>query len=219
MDEIVIRWARTLACFQRLRILSRLAVAGETSPTQLGRELRKPLSALSGHLARLATAGLMRRRRSGRWSYCVADSPYGPATLSGMTASWLRKVLSRPKGTLGDCTDEDVHGLSAGEAETRVHKLVFEAATAFTDLRRLRILHRLGAGGGMSAEALGEELRMSEWAVRRHTDKLMRRGYLSVHSAGRRALYRLAKKFKTPIHGGLFEIVRSVWGRGKLYTS
>ena len=219
MDEIVIRWARTLASFQRLQILSRLTVAQEMSPTHLGRELQMPLNSLSGHLSRLATAGLMKRRRSGGRSYCLAGSPYGPATLSGMTVAWLRRVLSRPKLTLAGCADEEVRRLSAEEARTRVHKLVFEAATAFTDLRRLQILRRLGAGREVTAEALGKELSMSEWAVRRHTDKLMRRGYLSLRSADRSPVYRLAAKFKTPIHAGLFEIVRSVWARSKFRTS
>jgi len=219
MDEIIIRLARTVASFERLRILSRLAVAGERSPTHLGRELRMPLNSLSGHLAKLATAGLMKRRRSGGWSYCVADSPYSPATLSGMTTAWLRKALSTPKRTLGDCADEEVRRLSAAEAQTRVHQLVFEAATAFTDLRRIQILRHLAVGGEVTAEALSKELSMSEWAVSRHTNKLMRRGYLSLRSAGRPALYRLAAQFKTPIHAGLFEIIHSVWKQRKVRTS
>jgi DNA-binding transcriptional ArsR family regulator len=257
MDEIVMRLARALASFERLQILSRLAAAGERSPTRLGRELQMSLNSLSGHLAKLATAGLMKRRRSGRWSYCVAESPYSPSTLSGMTVAWLRKMLSAPKRTLQDCGDEEVHRLSAEEAQTRVHKLVFEAATAFTDLRRLQILRRLGAGREATAEALSKELSMSERAARRHTNKLVRRRYLStasprdlrtpsatvagrcaglrrarrarmprlcrrnpsLRSAGRPALYRLAPKFKTLIHAGLFEIVRSTWAQRKWRTS
>ena len=240
------RLARTLASFQRLRILSRPAVAGEKSPTRLGRELQMPLNSLSGHLAKLAAAGLMKRRHSGRWSYCVADSPYSPSTPSGRTAAWLSKVLSTPKRALRDCGDEEFHRLSAEEVQTRVQKLVFEAATAFTDLRRVQILRHLATGGEVTVEALGQELSMSESAISRHTNKLMRRDYLStarpldlrtpratvagscaganrrnpsLRSAGQSALYRLAPKFKTPIYAGLFEIVRSTWSQRKVRTS
>jgi DNA-binding transcriptional ArsR family regulator len=167
--------------------------------------------------------------------------------------AWLRGVLSKPKRTLENCGDEEVHRLSVEEAQTRVHKLVFEAATAFTDLRRIQILRHLATGAEVTAEAMGKELSMSAGAVSRHTNKLMRRGYLStaaslaprtpsataaggrpvpaaaqtrhsrrnasLRSAGRPALYRLAPKFRTPVHAGLFEIVRSTWGPKELRTS
>jgi len=219
MDEIVMRVARTLASFERLKILSRLAVAGERSPTQLGRELGMSLNSLSGHLTRLTTAGLIKRRRSGGWAYCVRGSPYGPSTLSGMTEAWLRKVLSAPRRALKDCGDEEARDLSADKAQTRVHQLVFEAATAFTDLRRLQIARHLSAGREANAEALREKLSMSAWAICRHTNKLIRRGYLSRRSEGRVVFYRLAAKFKTPIHAKLFEMVRATWGQKRLRTS
>ena len=247
MDEIVIRLARALASFVRLQVLSRLVAAGETSPTRLGRELQMSLNSLSGHFAKLAAAGLIKRRRSGRWSYCVGDSPYNPATLSGRMVAWLRGVLAMPKQTLRDCGDKEAHRLSVEEAQTRVHRFVFEAATAFTDLRRIQILRFLATGAEVTAQRMSKKLSMSAAAVSRHTNKLMRRGYLSTAAsldprspsavpggraapaaaqaphrrrnaslppAGRSALYRLARQFKTPIHAGFFEIVRFTWGQG-----
>ena len=213
MDEIVIRLARCLASFERLRILSRLAVAGEKAPSRLGRELHMSANSLSAHLAKLAAVGLVKRRHSGRWSYCIADSPYGPSTLSGMTLAWLRTALSKPKAALDGCEPEEARRLSAEEAQCRVHELIFEAATAFTDLRRLQILRHLAAAGEAAAETLCKELSMSGWAVRRHTHKLLRRAYLSTRSAGRLPFYRLAAKFKTPIHARLFEIIRATWAK------
>jgi len=48
MDEIVMQLARPLVSFERLQVLSRLAVAGERSPTYLGRELQMSLASLPG---------------------------------------------------------------------------------------------------------------------------------------------------------------------------
>ena len=219
MDEIVVRLARALASVPRLRILSRLAVAGEISPTQLARELHMRLNALSAHLAKLASVGLVKRRRSGGRSYCVADSPYSPSTLSGRAQAWLRKVLSNPTRALGAGASQEGRRLSAAEAQTRVHPVVFEAATAFTDLRRLQILRHLAGGREATVEALCKDLSMSVAAVSRQTKKLIRRGYLSVRWAGQRAFYRWAPRFKTPVHARLFEIVRSTWTKKALRTS
>ena len=204
MDEIVMQLARPLVSFERLQALSRLAVAGGEVSNLPGARTSDVFGLASGHLAKLVMGGLMMGRRFGRGCYCVGDSLSSPAPLSGMAAAWLRKALSTPKRTLGDCADEEIHRLSAEEARTRVHQLVFEAATAFTDLSRLQILRHLVAGGEGTAKALSKELRMAEWAVSRHRNKLVRRGYLSLRSAGRPALYRLAAQFKTPIHAGVF---------------
>jgi len=219
MDEIVVRLARALASPERLRILSRLAAAGEISPTQLGREIHMRLNALSGHLAKLAHVGLVKRRRSGGRSYCVADSPYSLSTLSGMAHAWLRKLLSDPRRVPGSRGPHEGRRLSAEEAQTRVHQLVFESATAFTDLRRLQILRHLAGGREAAAEALCKDLSMSVAAVSRQTQKLIRRGYLSARRDGLRAFYRLSPKFKTPVHARLFGIVRSTWAERPFRTS
>ena len=219
MDEIVMRLARAMASVPRLRILSRLAIVGEVAPTQLARELHMGQSSLSVHLAKLASVGLVKRRRSGGWSYCVADSPYGPSTLSGRAQAWLRQVLSNPSHALGGGKRQEGRRLSAEEAQERVHALVFQAATAFTDLRRLQILRHLAGGKEATPQALCKERSMSVAAVSRHTEKLIRRGYVSLRVAGQRAFYRLAPKFKTPIHAKLFEIVRSTWAEEPLRTS
>jgi DNA-binding transcriptional ArsR family regulator len=233
MLEIVMRLARTLASFERLRILSQLALCQEKSPSRLGAELHMSLSSLSGHLAKLSAAGLITRRRSGRWSYCQALSPYRPAALSGMAAAWLRSALSSPKRTLGECGGERLDGLSAQQAERRVHEIVFEAATAFTDLRRLQILRHLASTGETTIAAMCRELGMSRWAAHRQTKKLMRRGYLCVaagagrrrgsataaresrrrggdssRSSGEDPVCRLARRPKTPIHAQLYGIIQ-----------
>ncbi|MBM4046114.1 MAG: transcriptional regulator [Planctomycetes bacterium] len=219
MDDVVVRITRTIANPERLQILSYLIAEGEKSPTDISHDLHIAPNALSGHLAKLATAGLIKRRRSGGWSYCVAESPYAESTLSGMMLAWLRAVLRKPAETLHHCGLHEVRNGSAKEAQTALHKLIFEAATAFTDLRRLQILRYLARRGQVSAEQLKNDLSMSLWAVSRHTAKLIRRGYLTSAAAGEPILYRLAAKFKTPIHAKLFEIVRSTWVEKPLRTS
>jgi DNA-binding transcriptional ArsR family regulator len=219
MDEIIVRLARTLACLERLRILSCLVAEGESSPHELGRRLRIAPNALSMHLAKLTAVGLIKRRRSGAWSYCVAESPYGPGTLSGMTLNWLKEVLAQPKQAVDNCGLHEVRNSSSLECSKLLHDLVFEAATAFTDLRRLQILRHLAREGECAADVLGDHLQMSAWAVGRHTDKLVRRGYLCSRRAGDAVFYRLAETFKTPLHARLWKIVHTVWEAELLRTS
>lgn len=219
MDEIIVRLARTLACRERLRILSCLVAHGELPPTTLNRKLGLSPTALSGHLAKLVAVGLIKRRRSGGWSYCVAESPYGESTLSGMTLAWLRQVLAQPERTLQDCGVHEFRNASVKQMQKLVHDLIFDAATAFTDLRRLQLLHFLQPMVTAPAITLVTTLQMSAWAVDRQTSKLMRRGYLSAAMTQGGMAYRLAGRFKTPLHARLYEIVRRTWQDAVLRTS
>ena len=92
-----------------------------------------------------------------------------------------------------------------------MHDIVFEAATAFTDVRRLQILRRLTRGDVVTVDILMAELSMSDAAVSRHTTKLIRRGYVAADAAGRAFAYRLASQCKTAIHARFFEIVGQTW--------
>jgi DNA-binding transcriptional ArsR family regulator len=214
MDEIIAQITRGIACSARLRILSLLAHGKEVAPTRLASNLPMPIPSVSAHLRRLSSAGLIQRRRSGRWCFCVPKSPYSEKALSGRAATWLFALLSNPLKAMRDCTLSPVCNSSQDSPEARLHKVLFEAATAFTNIRRLQMLRRLSRKREVvTAQALSRELRMSESAVSRHTTKLIRRGYVDL-AQGRWPLgYRLARKFKSPIHAGLFEIVRSQWGR------
>ena len=213
MDEIIVQIARALACVARLRILSSLASVHETPPTALSAGLNMPMDGVCDHLRRLSSAGLIRRRRSGVWCYCVAQSPYSDRTVSGRIAAWLFDMLKRPANVLKDCGVGQAGGLSAAEQEAQLHRVLFEAATAFTNVRRLQILRRLVRGDVVNVETLTRELSMSESAVSRHTAKLIRRGYVQVAVTGRLLAYRLASAFRTPVHARLFEIVRGAWKR------
>jgi len=207
MDEIVVRVLRALACRARLRMLSCLACTEEATPTDLARQLRMRLDLVCTHLRRLASAGLIVRRRSGARCYCRARSPYSQEAFSGKLTSWMYRRLraaGRARVTRG-------RSGSAPDAPAELCRTIFEAATAFTNVRRLQILRRLAGGEGVPVRTLTSELRLSESAASRHLAKLTRRGYVEVAHAGRCLTYRRAPEFKTPVHEKLFEIVRAEW--------
>ena len=213
MDEIIAQVARAIACFARLRILSRLAKTAEMAPTRLATDLAMPPPVISAHLRRLSSTGLIQRRRSGSWCYCVPKSPYSNRALSGMVASWLFGILRKPAEAIRDCRLSQVCNLAEGALEATLHTLIFEAATAFTNVRRLQILRQLSKNEVVTSEVLSQELSMSESAVSRHTAKLIRRGYVTLAQTKRPLGYRLAGEFKSPIHARLSKIVRSQWER------
>ena len=213
MFDLVVRIARTIASRLRLRILTELVRHGEVTPTSLAGTLGMPLNTLSAHLKALTVAGLISSRKSGAQCYYAAESPYNERTLSGSLAKWLRQILR------GAGTPEDSRGLPEvrdyGPDVDTVHKTLFEAATAFTDARRLQLLRYLESHGEATVESLIDTLEMSEDAVSRHTTKLRRRGYVeSRRREDRTIVYRLSSAPKTPLHGRLFEIVRRNWTAG-----
>lgn len=216
MDEIVVRVLRTVACSARLRILSKLVLVPETCPTDLARDVDMGVDLVCTHLTRLSSAGLTKRRRSGAWCYCVAESPYRPEAFSGRITSWLTEALRRPRRTTRNCRVAQLRNSDAVEVETEVHNILFDAATAFTNLRRIQILRRLATGEVLAVETLSNDLGMSESAVSRHTGKLIRRGYVIACRSGRCLEFRLADEFKTPLHARLFEIVRGEWQKKEL---
>lgn len=215
MDELVVRIARAVACITRLRLLGCLAGGGELAPTKLAQSLAVDPALVCAHLRRLSAAGLVQRRRSGRWRYCRAGSPYSKETLSGRVTQWLRDILRDPRRTARTCGVEHLRDLSAAEVADLVYDAVFEVATAFTSVRRLQILRRLSNSPDADVRTLSRELHMSRPAVYRHCAKLLRRGFVTRSRTARGLLtYRPAASFSTPLHARLFEIVRETW-RGR----
>jgi biotin operon repressor len=128
-----------------------------------------------------------------------------------MAASWLFGILRNPAEAMRDCRLSQVCNFPDNQSTTPSHTAIFDAATAFTNVRRLQILRRLNKDDVVTSEVLSQELSMSESAVSRHTAKLIRRGYVNLAQSKRPLGYRLAGKFKSPIHARLFKIVRSQW--------
>jgi len=205
MDEIVVRVARVLASYPRLRILEYLSRRGETRPTTLAEKLQVPLNTLSAHLRALTTAGLIQGRKSGANCYYRFESPYADNALSGSMSRWLLEVLSER---------------TSPQDHPRLHMIIFDAATAFTDLRRLQILRHLELHGPTTPNQLASELSMSEDAVSRHTSKLRRRGLIASRRLdGRSLTYVLCSDLKTAIHERMWEIVRATWAERSSRTS
>jgi len=203
--------ARSLACRARLKILSCLAADKDVSPTDLSRRLHMPLPVVCAHLRRLSASGLIQRRLSGAWCYAVARSPYSQQAFSGRVASWLFSILEQPRQHV---PREDSAGRAPGQAadaETRLHAIVFNAATAFTNMRRLQILHCIAGGGTVESEELAAKLKMSSAALSRHTSKLVRRGYVEAVRKGYFLRYSLARTNQTPIHTRFWMLVRAEW--------
>ena len=215
MDEIIVRLARAMASHPRLRVLSHLARNEELTPTALAAELTVPLCAVSICLRGLSSAGLIRGRRSGARCHYSFTSPYREQTLSGRMSRWLKGLLgakSTRQKYRGLSKVRDSSGAGATASLHALHATLFEAATAFTDLRRLQILRHLATHAEATVEDLVGKLSMSPDAVSRHTAKLRRRGYLTVRGKeGHKFVYKLAGGYKTPIHREMYKIVTAAW--------
>jgi DNA-binding MarR family transcriptional regulator len=207
MDDILVHVCRTIACYPRLKILALLANKPEISPTELARELKMPLPKISDHLRRLSAAGLIQRRPSGVRCYCVAKSPYGETALSGKLSRWLFRVL-REHSSDKSSSSAKRNGTSRPAESTP--ELIFNAATAFTHLRRVQILRHLQARGEGDSETMTTKLKMSLPALSRHCAKLARRGVLVSEETADGWKCRLGDRPKTPIHQEMFEMIRSV---------
>ncbi len=212
MDEIIMQVARALACQTRLALLSCLARGEELSPSALAAELQLPLYVVSTQIRRLVSAGLIQQRRSGVWAYCQPRSPYGQRTFSGRVSAWVLGLLKHPDQALHHC--RVVQLCNDPSPAAKVQALIFEAATAFTNVRRLQLLRHLSKGREARVDVLTGTLRMSEAAVSRHMAKLARRGYVSRTRKKKTIAFGLNKTMRTPLHDELFELVRQEWRRG-----
>ena len=210
MDEIIVRATRAVASYPRLRMLA-ILTHGEQTPTQMAQTLHLPLCAISLHLRVLVTANLACHRKSGARCYYRAESPSDTTTFSGKLAAWLSVLWKTPSAHgdkhLGLLKVRDV----CAKPEEALHQVVFEAATAFTDLRRLQSLRYLGRPNRADTQDLEKSLSMSLPAVRRHVSKLTRRGYIQSQRDGHGVVYRPVREFKTAHHRRLFEIVWAAW--------
>jgi len=210
VDELTVRVLRAVACFRRLRIISRLVGRGELTLTQLAREVGLRRDVACVHLARLLGAGLVQRRRSGARCYYAAQSPYSEPALSGQVVAWLRDVLMGAAAP-SKAGERAATGRDSAKGAPPAHKGIFQAATAFTHPRRIQILRKLAASGPATLLALTRELHMSAPAAHRHLRKLIRRGYVQAQGEGLVLSYSLAPQGGRPLETRLLEIVRGHW--------
>jgi DNA-binding transcriptional ArsR family regulator len=212
MEETIVQVARALACRTRLRILSLLAAAGELSPSDLRGQLGMSLPSVCAHLRRLSAAGLIRRRPAGPWCYALARGSGAPSSFAASVARGVYRSLSSGARR---CRARLAPGPPASrpiaEPGARLHRPMFEAATAFANLRRVEMLRFLARQGPATGAALAARLRMSRTSLRRHAGKLVRRRYVAARDTGSGRFYALARSHKTRIHAQLWSLLSARW--------
>jgi len=207
MLELITATCRALACDAKLAVLYQLRTGEELAATEIAVRVGVPLDHLGHHLARLAMVGLVSRRRSGRKVlYGLADG----ASARFNAVSPLRHALAEPQWATKRWREKSILHLSSplvtrlSRVTQRAMDVVFDAATAFGNVRRLQLLRVLFEGGQCDPAAAVSELRMSPLAFARHIEKLESRGYVRDQRA---AGWSLAARPRTAFHGALLSEV------------
>lgn len=192
MGAVLVRLARTIACRARLRILIHLSQAGELAPSELAARLTMGPTMVSDHLRELMAVGLITRRPQGAWLFARATPAYSLKTPSGRASQSIRTTVSS--------LDLD----NADEVESECDR-IFKTVTAFTNLRRLRILSLLAESGPLDSPTIRSKLKIPLPSYQRHIRKLRSRGFIITTQAGNRTLCAVPAAFATPLHKELWE--------------
>lgn len=212
MLETIAGVCRAVASEPRLLVLYHVAVCGELPSGQIAERAKLARNCTSVHLGHLASLGFLVRRRSGaRVAYRLAGgSGSGLAPPVGL----LARAFSNPRWAVqGWREGEALHicrEVAARVTPTvaRAMDVVFDAATAFTNARRLQIL-RHAIELGSCDEATVPRLHMSLLAWHRHVDKLRRRGYIVASTDGG---WVVSTRHRSRFHGELLQYVCDAQG-------
>lgn len=150
------RTCRVLANTTRLRMLRHLISHPGKAVTEMARALKVPKAVASQYLRALNARGLLNARREGKWVYYSATGDK-----SVPASSLLLDAI-----------------LQTFKAEKESVEMIFRLVTAFTHPRREKIYCALQGGGGQSLEQLRKKTGISRHALRRHLNKLQRRGFV-----------------------------------------
>ena len=157
--------------------------------------------------------GLIARRRSGRRVlYGLADG----ASARFDAVSSVRRALAEPRWATQRWRQKTILHLSSplvtrlSRATQHAMDVVFDAATAFGNVRRLELLRLLLEGRQCVPSAVVSELRMSPYAFARHIEKLESRGYVRDQRASG---WSLAARPRTTFHGALLSEVGAALAR------
>jgi DNA-binding transcriptional ArsR family regulator len=207
--ETVVAACRAVASGPRLRLLHALSVTRELTVGELAERSVLEAGLASIHLRTLAAAGLVVRRRSGaRVHYRLA--PPQPREVAFVPTRLLHRAFGEPGWAMkGWRHDRLVHVQAAAlpglvEDVAGVFDVVFDAATAFTHMRRLLIVRLLVRAGLSNEEGIRADLSMSRAACYRHLSKLERRGYVRQRGDGSWAL---TSSHSSRFHGALLSLV------------
>jgi DNA-binding transcriptional ArsR family regulator len=224
MIETVAATCRTLACDVRLAVLYHLRHGTESSAGEIAARVGLPLDWLSSHLAQLTTARFLHRRRSGAHVF-YAFPPSLSSSLRFDPLPPLHRALDDPAWAAAGWQENKVVHLTSpvvAPLERTVQRsldIVFDAATAFGNVRRLQIVRLLMQGGAWTSEAIVERLSMSPAACCRHMSKLLRRGCVR---RGGRGTWAIGDAQKTAFHEALLREVEGAlraWPISELINS
>ncbi len=172
------RTCRALASHQRLRLMQVLYKNGEMTVSQVAREVRRPLSAVSENLRALNARGLLKVRRRGRYvSYRIGADASVPGA-----AELLRAVTT----VLNSRRDG--------------RSFSFKALTGLTHYRRHTILYVLHQRAHSFADLI-HDARIPAPALKRHLRKLRDRDLIEFKNGA----YRLAKS-RDPLRNALLKL-------------
>jgi len=207
MLEAIVASCRAIASEPNLLILYYLSQEPELRAGVIAQRSAMLRSVASTHLGRLASRHLIRCRRSGaRVYYRLASSAEGAPWPT--PAPLICRALGDPDwATRGWDERDTVHVQGLADAVPKgilvVCDVIFDAATAFANVRRLQIIRYVAKHGPCTSETLRTQLRMSSGACWRHIGKLVRRGYVVARAGG----WQLVRRGRTPLHRALLASV------------
>lgn len=209
MLETTAAVCRAIASEPKLLLLHQLALHGELDAVELASRTDLAAGGVSRHIQRLSGLGLVERRRSGAHVFCrLACSEQHDFGASA--AALLLRVWRDPRWATSGWDEEGILHLQpnmlghVNQQVARALDVVFDAATAFGNVRRLQLLRLVVRAGSCTDERIVAELKMSPVACWRHTDKLVRRGVLRRQGA---AGWALSEGQRTPVHAALLSLV------------
>ena len=208
---------RCVASDAKLRVLYELTRQGELRGSGLAEDAGLTPDGLSHHARRLSALGLIERRRAGAAVFWGWAAPARGDFATGLVGL-VRRAFSDPDwASVGWDERRAVHlrpdtVAHVGQRIAPALDVVFDAATAFGNVRRLQLVRLILRSGPCRAERIAGEFRMSHEACERHTDKLRRRGVIKRSAKG----WEMSKTSRTPFHKGLTALVaRRLRGMGQ----
>lgn len=149
------RTCRALANTTRLEIIQELIRKPNQPVSQIASMLKLSRSVASRHLRLISARGLLRSQLRGAWVYYTLE-PDATIPEARLIVQALREVFL---------------------TEQNATKIIFQLVTAFTHPQRQAIYEALRKTD-CTFTALRQQTAMSAWALRRHLNKLARRGFV-----------------------------------------
>jgi len=152
------RTCRVLANIRRLNIIQHLSCKAPLTLTQLATVCKMSLPSCSQYTRQITARGLCRETQKGRYAYfdLYPDPaiPFSSILLQGIVAS-LKYAKKDYKEQMADLT-------------------------AYTHVRRIKIVNFIASKGSVRLCDMQHELHISESALLRHINKLLRRNVVSL---------------------------------------